>query len=69
MNVKISKHNYQKKLTGILNVKISKHNYQKKLTGILNVKISDIETLKGYMTSEDEDIQPSFPSIFFHLTF
>jgi hypothetical protein len=32
---------------------------------MLNVKISDIETLKGYMTSEDQDIQPSFSSIFF----
>ncbi len=35
---------------------------------MLNVKISDIETLKGYMTSEDEDIQPFFSSIFFGFT-
>ncbi len=27
---------------------------------MLNVKISDIETLKGYMTNENEDIQPFF---------
>jgi hypothetical protein len=46
-------------------MKTSKDKYQKKMTEMLNVKIPDIETLKGYITSEDEDIQPFFSSIFF----
>ncbi len=41
-------------------MKISKDKYKKKLTKMLNVKISHIETRKGYMANENEDLQPFF---------